>query len=283
MKRKYILLALLFLPVSFLGALQTKHLEILQTSDTHSRIEPIPTTSADRSAGMGGAARRAAFIKQERTQNPDLLVFDCGDISQGTPYYNVFRGELEVRMMNLMGYDAMAIGNHEFDSGLDNMARLFRMAKFPVLCANYDVKGTVLDGLVKPYVILKRNGLKIGVFGLSPKLEGLVQADKCEGVIYNDPIPVAQKMADLLKQKEHCDVVVCLSHLGITSQYPNEPCDEELVRKTNHIDVILGGHSHTFMNKPAYYLNKDGVTVAVSHTGKNGIYVGKLDLTLTKK
>lgn len=175
------------------SAQKTKQLVILQTSDTHSRIEPIAVNAADRYAGMGGTVRRATFIKEARKVNPDLLLFDCGDISQGTPYYNLFQGEVEVKMMNLMGYDAMTIGNHEFDFGLENMARLFRMANFPVVCANYDVTGTVLEGLVKPYTTFSRNGLKIGVFGLAPKMEGLVQADKCEGVVYNDPIEVAQK------------------------------------------------------------------------------------------
>ena len=157
---------------------KTKQLVILQTSDTHSRIDPIAVNAADRYAGMGGTVRRATFIKEARKINPNLLLFDCGDISQGTPYYNLFQGEVEVKMMNLMGYDAMTIGNHEFDFGLENMARLFRMANFPVVCSNYDVTGTVLEGLVKPYTTFNRNGLKIGVFGLAPKMEGLVQADK---------------------------------------------------------------------------------------------------------
>ena len=227
------------------SAQKTKQLVILQTSDTHSRIEPIAVNAADRYAGMGGTVRRATFIKEARKVNPDLLLFDCGDISQGTPYYNLFQGEVEVKMMNLMGYDAMTIGNHEFDFGLENMARLFRMANFPVVCANYDVTGTVLEGLVKPYTTFSRNGLKIGVFGLAPKMEGLVQADKCEGVVYNDPI--------------------------------------ELAQKTNNIDAILGGHTHTFMKEPAIYLNKDGKNVPVMHTGKSGIYVGMLKLTLTEE
>ena len=237
------------------SAQKTKQLVILQTSDTHSRIEPIAVNAADRYAGMGGTVRRATFIKEARKINPNLLLFDCGDISQGTPYYNLFQGEVEVKMMNLMGYDAMTIGNHEFDFGLENMARLFRMANFPVVCSNYDVTGTVL--------------------------EGLVQADKCEGVVYNDPIEAAQKMADLLKNEEGCDVVICLSHLGY--QLKNAPCDEELAQKTNHIDAILGGHTHTFMKEPAVYLNKDGRNVSVMHTGKNGIYVGMLKLTLAEE
>ena len=232
------------------SAQKTKQLVILQTSDTHSRIEPIAVNAADRYAGMGGTVRRATFIKEARKINPNLLLFDCGDISQGTPYYNLFQGEVEVKMMNLMGYDAMTIGNHEFDFGLENMARLFRMANFPVVCSNYDVTGTVLEGLVKPYTTFNRNGLKIGVFGLAPKMEGLVQADKCEGVGY---------------------------------QLKNAPCDEELAQKTNHIDAILGGHTHTFMKEPAVYLNKDGQNVPVMHTGKSGIYVGMLKLTLAEE
>ena len=262
------------------SAQDTKQLVILQTSDTHSRIEPIAAHAADRYAGMAGTVRRATLIKEARAVNPDLLLFDCGDISQGTPYYNLFQGEVEIKMMNLMGYDAMTIGNHEFDFGLENMARLFRMANFPVVCANYDVTGTVLEGLVKPYITLERNGLKIGVFGLSPKMEGLVQADKCEGVVYSDPIEAAQKMVDLLRNKEECDVIICLSHLGY--QLKNALCDEILAQKTDHIDAILGGHTHTFMKEPAIYLNKDGKNVPVLHTGKSGIYVGMLKLTLTE-
>lgn len=258
-----------------------KQLFILHTSDTHSRIEPISAEAADEYAGMGGVVRRATFLKDFRAGNPDVLLFDCGDISQGTPYYNLFQGEVEVKMMNLMGYDAMTIGNHEFDFGLDNMARLFRMADFPVVCANYDVTGTVLEGLVKPYVVLNRDGMKIGVFGLSPKMEGLVQADKCEGVVYNDPIAAAQEVTDRLRAQEGCDVVICLSHLGF--RIKNEVCDEKLAAETKGIDVILGGHSHTFMEKPAFYLNAEGKSIPVLHTGKSGIFVGELDLTLTKE
>lgn len=263
------------------SAQRTKQLVILHTSDTHSRIEPIDPHAADRNAGMGGVVRRATFVKDFRTKHPDVLLFDCGDISQGTPYYNLFKGEVEVRMMNLMRYDAMTIGNHEFDFGLENMARLFRMADFPVVCANYDVAGTVLEGLVKPYVVLERNGLKIGVFGLSPKMEGLVQADKCEGIVYNDPITVAQATTDLLRDQEGCDVIICLSHLGF--RIKDAVCDEMLAAETRGIDVILGGHSHTFMEKPIFYLNAEGKSVPVLHSGKSGIFVGELDLTLMAK
>ena len=281
MKRISIYCLLIFCVLLTASAQQTKQLVILHTSDTHSRIEPIDPHAADRYAGMGGVVRRATFLKDFRAGNPDVLLFDCGDISQGTPYYNLFQGEVEVKMMNLMGYDAMTIGNHEFDFGLDNMARLFRMADFPVVCANYDVTGTVLEGLVKPYVVLNRDGMKIGVFGLSPKMEGLVQADKCEGVVYNAPIAAAQEVPARLRAQEGCDVVICLSHLGF--RIKNEVCDEKLAAETKGIDVILGGHSHTFMEKPAFYLNAEGKSVLVLHTGKSGIFVGELDLTLTKE
>lgn len=282
MKRIAIYALLMFCLVIAASAQQTKELVFLHTSDMHSRIEPVDVHAADKYAGMGGIVRRVTFMKEFRSQHPNLLLLDCGDISQGTPYYNLFRGDVEVEMMNLMKYDAMTIGNHEFDFGLENMARLFRMADFPVVCANYTVTGTVLEGLVKPYVVLKREGLKIGVFGLSPKLEGLVQADKCAGLVYQDPVKVAQEMVDLLKNKEHCDVVVCLSHLGIRSALAGDS-DEKLVAQTRGIDVILGGHSHTFMEKPIFYTNAEGENVPLLHTGKSGLYVGKIALTLTKE
>ena len=152
-----------------------------------------------------------------------------------------------------------------------------------MVCSNYDVTGTVLEGLVKPYITLVREGVKIGIFGLAPKMEGLVQADKCVGIVYNDPIKVAQEMTDLLREKENCEVVICMSHLGIRSANPEGASDENLVGKKRGIDVILGGHSHTFMEKPAVYLNADGKSVPVLHTGKSGIYVGEMVLTLTEK
>lgn len=288
MKQIYSLAALLLfmLPVSAQQterAVTGKQLFILHTSDTHSRIEPISAEAADKYAGMGGVVRRASFVKQYRSEHPEVLLLDCGDISQGTPYYNFFKGELEVKMMNHMRYDVMTIGNHEFDFGLENMARLFRMAHFPVVCSNYDVTGTVLEGLVKPYITLMRQGMKVGIFGLAPKMEGLVQAEKCAGIVYNDPIRVAQEMADLLREKEACDVVICLSHLGFSSASPEGVSDENLIRKTRGIDVILGGHSHTFMEEPAVYLNADGQSVPLLHSGKSGIYVGEMVLTLTER
>lgn len=184
--------------------------------------------------------------------------------------------------MNLMKYDAMALGNHEFDFGMDNLARLCRLADFPVLSANYDVAGTVLEGLVKPYVVLEREGLKIGVFGISPQLEGLVQADKCAGITYKDPVAAAVETVKVLREQEHCEVVICLSHLGIVRESdPSQSYDNELVARTEGIDLILGGHTHTFMEQPAMYQNAAGQEVPIMHVGKSGVYVGEVCLTLS--
>ncbi|MCE9107291.1 bifunctional metallophosphatase/5'-nucleotidase [Bacteroides pyogenes] len=256
------------------SAQKTKQLIILQTSDVHSRIEPI-NQKGDKNYKEGGFVRRATFLNRFRKENEHVLLFDCGDFSQGTPYYNIYKGEVEVKLMNEMDYDACTIGNHEFDFGLENMARLFKMAAFPIVCSNYDLENTPLSGLVKPYIILERFGLRIGVFGLGAKPDGLIQADKCEGVVYKDPVQVSNETAALLKS-EGCDVVVCLSHLGIQT-------DERLIADTRNIDVVLGGHSHTFMKAPKTYLNADGKEVRLMHTGKNGVRVGRLDLTLTRK
>lgn len=276
MKRFQILLWLGF-ALSFaytVSAQDNKQLIILQTSDVHSRLEPI-NQKGDRNYGEGGFVRRATFLDRLRKDHKNIVLFDCGDFSQGTPYYNMFRGEVEIKLMNAMGYDVVTIGNHEFDFGLDNMARLFRMAEFPVVCANYDLEATVLKDIVKPYVILERDGLKIGVFGLGIQPEGMIQGDKCEGVIYKGPIRVSNDVAGLLKAKG-CDLVVCLSHLGIQM-------DERLVARTRHIDVVLGGHSHTLMKGPKKYLNMDGKEVSIMHSGKSGVRVGRLDLTLKRK
>ena len=269
---------------SFAVAQEVKELLILHTNDTHSRIEPLDEDAQPAEyAGKGGCLRRAAFVEMMRKEHPGLLLLDCGDYSQGTPYYNLFKGEVEIRLMNQMGYDAAAIGNHEFDFGLENMARLFRMADFPVVCANYDFTGTPLEHLVKPYTVLQRNGLRIGIFGLSPVLEGLVQASNCEGVRYNDPVATANAVASLLKGKEHCDLVVCLSHLG-WQPLPNNPmCDEYLIAHTRHIDVVLGGHSHSYFEQPVYYENLDGEEVPLQQMGKNGVFVGVMSLEFEKE
>ena len=228
---------------------------------------------------MGGVARRAGWVNQYRQQHPEMLLFDCGDISQGTPYYNLYRGELEIKAMNLMKYDAMTIGNHEFDFGLDNMAKLFRMANFPIVCSNYDFAGTPCDGLVKDYIILHRNGLKIGVFALGAPMKGLVANKNCEGVKFLDPAETAKKYVKLLRKQEKCDVVICLSHLGWKiSEYP----DEKFIREIDGCDLVLGGHTHTYMPTLEYAPDKTGRMIPDDQNGKHGVFIGKLVLTFEK-
>ena len=259
---------------------QKKQLVILHTNDTHSCIMPLNPNLADTAlAGRGGFLRRMALIEDERAKTPGLLLIDSGDFSQGSPYYNFYKGEVEVELMNRMGYDVATIGNHEFDFGLENMARIFRMAKFPIVCANYDFTGTSVEGLVKPYTIIKRNGLKIGLFGLSPQPKGLVDTTKFVGVKYLDPVETARRMAALLKTKKRCDVIICVSHLGWEDE---ELTDQMLVPATRDIDIVLGGHSHTYMKTLQYVKNVDGKDVPVDQNGKHGIWIGRIVLDLEK-
>lgn len=279
--RKTVVLYMLLL-FTAVGAFAQKHLEVLHTNDTHSCIMPLNPNLADTAvAGRGGFLRRVAMIKEERAKNPDLLLIDSGDFSQGSPFYTMFKGDVEIGLMNLMGYDAVTIGNHEFDFGLENMARIFKMAKFPVVCANYDFTGTCVEGLVKPYVIIKRNGLKIGLFGLSPQLEGLVDLSKCKGVTYLDPVEVGNRVAAELKHDKRCDVVICVSHLGWLR--PDEMGDQKLLASSKDIDLVLGGHSHSYFKALRYVNNADGKAVPVDQNGKNAMYVGKLTLSFDKK
>jgi 5'-nucleotidase len=267
--------------VTLTAAAKGRQLLILHTNDTHSCMLPLNPNLADTMlAGRGGFLRRAAMIDQMRKEDKELLLLDSGDFSQGSPYYTMFKGDVETELMNIMGYDAATIGNHEFDFGLENMARIFRKAKFPIVCANYDFTGTVVEGLVKPYVIIKRKGVRIGIFGLSPKLDGLVMASTCAGVRYSDPIKTANAVADKLKNEEKCDVVICLSHLGWDEAGLN---DMEMMAKTRNIDLVLGGHSHSYFKTLNHVRNLDGKDVPNDQNGKHGIFVGKITLSLEKR
>lgn len=257
---------------------RTKQLVILHTNDTHSTILPVRSQIDTLRNDRAGFLRRIAMLKEERAKDPDLLLFDSGDFSQGSAYYTMFKGDVEVGLMNQMGYDAVTIGNHEFDFGLENMARLFRMANFPVVCTNYDFTGTPCEGLVKPYVVLKRKGVKIGVFALAPKLEGLVSTKNCQGVKYLDPGQVGLETATMLKKELKCDVVICLSHLGWESNRGQD--DQYMVARSRYIDVVLGGHTHTYMEQLEYLTDLDGRQVPVDQNGKHAVFVGKLLLNL---
>lgn len=269
------------LTVASLTAAAQKQLTVLHTNDTHSTVLPLSENLEDTlRAGRGGYLRRVVMLKEERSKDKHLLLFDSGDFSQGSPYYTLFKGDVEVGLMNMMKYDAATIGNHEFDFGLENMARIFRMAKFPVVCANYDFTGTCLEGIVKPYVVLKRHGLKIGVFGLGPKLAGLVSADNYKGVKYQDPVEKAREVIDRLRRVEKCDVVICLSHLGWNLKPDMD--DEQLIAATHGIDLVLGGHSHTYFDKLQWVNDSVGHAVPDDQNGKHAIFVGKMVLKVDK-
>jgi 5'-nucleotidase len=262
-------------------AKKQKQLVILHTNDTHSTILPLKEALADTSlAGRGGYLRRVAMIKEERRKNPDLLLFDSGDFSQGSSYYTMFKGDVEVGLMNQMGYDAATIGNHEFDFGLDNMVRIFRMANFPIVCSNYDFKDTELAGIVKPYITLKRKGVKIGVIAVCPRMEGLVSKKNYGKLEFLDPAAAAQKYIDLLRRQEKCDLIICISHLGWeVSEYT----DEKLLSQIEGCDLLLGGHTHTYMSTLEHSSDKTGKLIPVDQNGKHAAFVGRLVLNLEKK
>lgn len=262
-------------------AVAQKRITILHTNDTHSCVMPLSENLADTAvAGRGGYLRRIEMLKEERKKHPDLLYFDSGDFSQGSPYYSLFKGEVEVELMNRMGCDATTIGNHEFDSGLETLAKIVRKAKFPFLCANYDFTGSPLEGLVKPYVIIKRNGVKIGVFGIDTRLEGLVEEKNYGTLKYLDPVKTALEVATLLKERKKCDVVICLSHLGWNIGGDD---DKRLMSRTRYIDLVLGGHSHSNLKQLQYVKNLDGKDIPNNQNGKNAIYVAKITLDFQKK
>lgn len=286
---KAVALAAILLIAVGAQAKKQKTLLILHTNDTHSCIMPLSEHLADTMlAGRGGFLRRIAMLKEERKKDPELLYFDSGDFCQGSPYYTLFKGDVEIGLMNQMGIDASTIGNHEFDFGLDNMARLFRMAKFPILCSNYDFRGTVLEGIVKPYTVIKRKGVKIGVFALDPEMDGLVSVQNYGGVKYLDPATCANNMVKLLKDKKKCDLVICISHLG-WDQRPQEEragrpeCDNSVIAKTRGIDLVLGGHSHTYFEELQYITDLDGRQVPVDQNGKHAIFVGRISIDMEQK
>ncbi len=247
---------------------------ILHTNDTHSHIEPEKD-------GSGGLENRAALIASEREKAGEerTLLLDCGDFSQGSLYYNIFKGAFEVEAMNRLAYDASAIGNHEFDFGIDNLAHLARIAKFPLLSANLDFSATPCKELIRPYAIIERDGIKTGIIGLSPKLEGLVLRENYKGVKFRSPIEAAQQYADELRHKG-CDIIICLSHLGWN--IPGTYSDIQLATETSGIDIILGGHSHDLFDKPLRYTNKCGKEVVVQQAGKYGRNIGKITINIDK-
>ena len=278
MKRILLLFIYLFTfsPFHLLMA-QEGSLFVVHTSDTHSCIEPVsPNFSDTAQANKGGYLRRVVLLEQLRKEHPDdLLLLDCGDFSQGSAYYNIYKGEVEVKLMNLMRYDACTIGNHEFDFGLDNLARLMRMAEFPFVCCNYDFTGTPCEGLVKPYIIKEHAGVRVGILGVCPQPDGLITGKNFEGMGYTKPAKAAQPIIDHLRNEEHCDVVICLSHLGWGEKPDMDP---DFIANTTGLDVVLGGHSHTYFKEAQYLHDKKGHEVLVDHQGKNARFLGTIEI-----
>ena len=255
----------------------TKHLTILHTNDVHSYIDPFPPTHP-KNPNMGGVARRAALIETIRKENPNVLLLDAGDIFQGTPYFNYYGGELEFKLMSMMKYDLATIGNHDFDNSIEGLYNQLPNASFEFVNANYDFTNTIMYGHVKPYKIVCKDGIKVGVFGIGIELEGLVDKKNYKETVYHDPVSVSQDMARILKQEEKCDLVICLSHIGY--QYKNEPnkiSDIRLATLTKDIDLIIGGHTHTFLDKPTIIKNAEGKDVLVNQVGCYGVNLGRID------
>ena len=258
-----------------------KKITILHTNDVHSHIDPFPVDHP-KNPNMGGAARRAAIIESIRKEEKNVLLLDAGDIFQGTPYFNYYGGELEFKLMSMMQYDIATMGNHDFDNGIDGFYAQLPHAKFDFVSANYDFKNTVLDGIVKPYKIVFKDGIKIGVFGLGVQLDGLVDKKLYKETVYNNPIEVAQDISRILKEDHKCDLLICLSHLGFKyKDEPEKPSDIVLAKNTKYIDLIIGGHTHTFLDKPVIEKNSDGKEVLINQVGCYGVNLGRIDFYLS--
>lgn len=262
---------------------EVRKITILHTNDVHSHIDPFPATDP-KNPNQGGVARRAAIIEQIRKEEPNVLLLDAGDIFQGTPYFNYYGGELEMKLMSMMKYDLATIGNHDFDNGVEGLLAQMPHANFQFVNANYNFMNTVLYTHIEPYKIFNKGGIKIGIFGLGIELQGLVDKKLYRETKYNDPIEVAQDMSRILKDEKKCDLVICLSHLGFNYKNdPEKPSDINLARKTKNIDLIIGGHTHTFLDKPVIEKNIDGQEVLVNQVGCYGINLGRIDFYLDSK
>lgn len=263
--------------LSSFSSAKTKRITILHTNDTHSHLDTFPQTDA-KFPNQGGAAKRATIFNKIKNENPHTLILDAGDMFQGTPYFNYYGGELEIKVMNMLQYDAGTIGNHEFDNGINSLAEQIQKANFDIINANYDFKNTLMNGLTKAYKVFVKDGIKIGVFGLGIKLEGLVNKSEYGETLWNNPIEIAQDVTRILKDELKCDLIICLSHLGY--HYGNNSqmiSDLDLAAKTKNIDLIIGGHTHTFLEKPTVVLNAEQKEVVVNQVGCYGVRVGQID------
>ena len=270
--KQYIIILIVLL--GFASALQAQNLILLHTNDTHSRIEPVPETDKY-NPDLGGVIRRAAYVEKMRNEHENVLLFDAGDFLQGTPYFNMFKGEVEVEAMNMLKYDAVTLGNHEFDYGMDVLVNLVKKADFPIVCTNYDFSETEIADIIKPYHIILKDGVKIGIVGANIDPKGLVASTHYEGMKFLLPTETINKTAEMLRNDYKVDMVICLSHMGIQNEL-------KLAENSRNIDIIIGGHSHTFMQKPSIRNNLDGKEVLVFQTNGRGVYVGRIDVELNK-
>lgn len=255
----------------------SKKITILHTNDTHSNIDPFPENHS-RYPGLGGVSRRFELIQKIRSEEDNVLLLDAGDIFQGTPYFNKYGGVLEMKLMTELGYDAATMGNHDFDGGMEGFVNAKEFAEFPFLCANYDFKNTPIDGLTEQESIIEKGGIKIGVFGVGVELQGLVPANKYGETVYNDPIDIANDRAASLKKKG-CDLIICLSHLGYSYE-SDKISDLKLAAATKDIHLIIGGHTHTFLEEPTVVENASGGTTLVNQVGWAGVQLGRLDFEI---
>lgn len=252
-----------------------KKITILHTNDTHSRIDPFPMNDP-KYPGMGGVVARHKIIEKIRSEEKNVLLLDAGDIFQGTPYFNLFGGRVELEAMSAMRYDAATIGNHDFDNGVEGLANVLPYANFPFVSVNYDFTDTPMEGKTRPYILKEMDGIKIGIFGLGIELEGLVDKKLYGNTRYSDPIKKGYAVATFLKKDLQCDMVICLSHLGFKYN-EKKVCDIDLAVMTKHIDIIIGGHTHTFFQKEKRYRNLDQEEVIVNQVGFAGIWLGRID------
>ena len=271
----YAFVVFFFLSIASVAAQKKIKITILHTNDTHSQVEPLEKND------MGGYARRMGVIDQIRAEEKNVLLLDAGDYWQGTPYFNFFNGRIEIDAMNRMKYDAVTLGNHEFDNGVDTMLSVLSEAKFSIISSNYTFENPLLVNMIKPYTILNKDGIRIGIMALGTNPEGLIAKSNFEGVTYADPIVVANEISNILKIEKKCDLVICLSHLG-DNPTKTQITDFDVVRATKNIDVIIGGHSHQIIENTTEK-NIDGKNVIIAQMGKSGQYLGRIDLELEKK
>ena len=273
-------LSLGLIPNELFASGELVRLTVMHTNDIHSHLDPFPEDHAEY-PGKGGLVRIASMVNQCRKENPNMLLLDAGDMFQGTPYFNYFKGDLIMKIMSKLGYDAGTIGNHEFDNGLGDILNALKFADFPLITSNYDFSDTILAGHTKLFLILKKGGIKIGIYGLGIELDGLVGKQNYGKTRYLDPLATALKMESDLKNDHHCDLVICVSHLGLSYEH-NKLSDKSLAPQTKYTDLIVGGHTHSFLEKPLVLKNTDGNPILVNQAGWAALETGKIDFVFDR-